>query len=79
MPLTPAHERLRQADLCELEATLVYIVSAKAARTIERPYLKKTQYYLHKGKKKPQTKFSFEAQTGLIRVLLMLETEEFSL
>lgn len=41
MPLTPAHERLRQADLCELEATLVYIVSAKAARTIERPYLKK--------------------------------------
>jgi hypothetical protein len=33
--LTPALRRQRQADLSEFEATLVYIVSSRAARTIE--------------------------------------------
>lgn len=59
MPLTPALERLRQADLCELEATLVYIVSAKTARTIQRPYLKEHNTTSIKEKKKKSHKQNF--------------------
>ena len=31
---TAQHRRQRQADFCEFEATLVYIVSSRAARTM---------------------------------------------
>jgi hypothetical protein len=37
MPLTPALGKLRQMNLCGLEASLIYIVSSRKAR----PYLKK--------------------------------------
>lgn len=36
MPLIPALVRQRPADLCEFKASLVYIVSSRIARTIER-------------------------------------------
>jgi hypothetical protein len=35
-PLIPALERQRQGDLCELEASLVYRVSSRTARTTQR-------------------------------------------
>lgn len=59
MPLIPALVRLRQADLCELEATLAYIVSARTARTIERPCLKKHNATSIKEKKKATNKIFF--------------------
>ena len=34
--LIPALGRLRQEDLCEFKASLVYIVSSKTARAIQR-------------------------------------------
>jgi hypothetical protein len=36
MPLIPALGRQRQADLCEFEASLVYRVSSRTARDIQR-------------------------------------------
>ena len=40
--LIPALRRQRQVDLCELEASLVYRVSSRTARAIQRnPVLKK--------------------------------------
>ena len=42
MPLIPARRRQRQADLCELEVSLVYRVSSRTARSYtEKPCLKK--------------------------------------
>jgi hypothetical protein len=37
MPLIPALGRQRQADLCELEASLVYRVSSRTARDTKAP------------------------------------------
>ena len=34
MPLIPALRKQRQADLCEFEASLVYIASSRTARDI---------------------------------------------
>ena len=34
MPLIPAFGRLRQVDLCEFKASLVYRVSSRTARTV---------------------------------------------
>jgi hypothetical protein len=49
MPLIPALQRERQADLCKLKANLVYRVSSRTARaTQKKKYLEKNQ----KGKKK---------------------------
>lgn len=39
MPLIPARKRQRQEDLYEFEASLVYNVLSRTARTIERPCL----------------------------------------
>jgi hypothetical protein len=36
----PVLRRQKQADLCESEATVAYIVSFRPTRAIERPYLK---------------------------------------
>ena len=36
MPLIPALKRQRQVDLCEFEASLVYIVSSRIARTVSQ-------------------------------------------
>ncbi|EDL40392.1 mCG1041168, partial [Mus musculus] len=36
-PLTPALRRQRQKHFCELEASLVYIVSSRTAGAIEKP------------------------------------------
>jgi hypothetical protein len=42
MPLTPTLRSQRQADLCEVKASLVYRVSSRAARATQRnPVLKK--------------------------------------
>ena len=46
MPLVPALGRQRQADLCELEASLVYRASSRIARTAQRNSVSK--------KKKPK-------------------------
>jgi hypothetical protein len=35
MPLLPAFEKQRKAELCEFKANLVYRVSFKAARTTQ--------------------------------------------
>jgi hypothetical protein len=44
MPLIPALKREGQVDLCEFELSLVYRVSSKTARTIQRnPVLRKTE------------------------------------
>jgi len=41
VPLTPAHRRQRQADLCEFKASVVYRVSFRSARaTLRNPALK---------------------------------------
>jgi hypothetical protein len=42
-PSIPAHERQRQEDLCELEASLNYRVSSKTAKATQR-------YLVQKGK-----------------------------
>lgn len=42
-PLTSSLSRQRQADLCEFQVSLVYIVSSRAAEAKGRPCLKKTQ------------------------------------
>ena len=36
IPLIPALKRLRQADLCEFEASLVYRMSSRIARATQR-------------------------------------------
>ena len=36
MPLIPALQRQRQADLCEFEVSLVYRVSSRTARDTQR-------------------------------------------
>ena len=36
MPLVPTLRRQRQVDLCQFEASLVYRVSSRAARTTQR-------------------------------------------
>jgi hypothetical protein len=36
VPLIPALRRQRQADLCEFEASLVYRVSSRTSRAIQR-------------------------------------------
>ena len=41
MPLFPGLGRQRQADLCEFEASLVYRMSSRTARTTQRNQLKK--------------------------------------
>jgi hypothetical protein len=41
MPLIPTLQRERQVDLCELEASLVYRVSSRTARAIERNLVSK--------------------------------------
>jgi hypothetical protein len=41
-PLIPALRRQRQADLCVFEASLVYIVSSRTTKAIERPCQNKT-------------------------------------
>ena len=56
MPLIPALGRQRQADICELEASLVYRVRSKTPRTVTKrnPVLKqasKQQQPLQKQKK----------------------------
>ena len=44
MPLIPALRRQRQADLCEFEASLVYIASSRTARaTLKHPVSKQTK------------------------------------
>ena len=44
MPLIPALRRLKQVDLCEFKASLVYRVSSRTARAIQRnPVSKKNQ------------------------------------
>ena len=53
MPLIPALGRQRQADLSELEANLVYIVSSRTAKTItQRNPVFKTKTNKTKQKKK---------------------------
>jgi hypothetical protein len=44
-PLIPALRRHRQVDLCELEVSLVYRVSSRAAKAVRqrKPVLKKNQ------------------------------------
>ena len=42
-PLIPAFGRQRQVDLCETEASLVYIVTSRTAGATGRPCLKKTK------------------------------------
>jgi hypothetical protein len=43
-PLIPALGRQRQVDLCEFEASLVYRMSSRTARAIQRnPCLEKTK------------------------------------
>jgi hypothetical protein len=39
MPLIPALERLRQADLCEFKASLDYRVSSRTARAVTQKNL----------------------------------------
>jgi hypothetical protein len=47
MPLIPALRRLRQVDLCEFEASMIYIASSKIARTTLRdPVLKKKGIFI---------------------------------
>ena len=43
MPLIPALKREGQVDLCEFELSLVYRVSSKTARTIQRNPVSKNQ------------------------------------
>ena len=42
MSLIPAQGRQRQVDLCEFEASLVYRVSSRTTRAIQKPCLEKT-------------------------------------
>ena len=54
-PLTPALRRQRQKHFCELEASLVYIVSSRTAGAIEKPpSQKKTKKQKNKKGTKPQ-------------------------
>jgi hypothetical protein len=43
MPLIPALRRQKQGDLCGHKATLVYRVSSRIAKVIEKPYRKQQQ------------------------------------
>ena len=52
-PLTPALRRQRQKHFCELEASLVYIVSSRTAGAIEKPPSQKKQK--NKKQKRHQT------------------------
>jgi hypothetical protein len=58
MPLIPALRRQRQVDLCETEARLVYRVSSKTTKAIQRNYLKGKQNNKTKqtGREKPHFK-----------------------
>jgi hypothetical protein len=47
MPLTPALRR-QKMDLCEFEASLVYIQNSRLAKDIVKPYFKKSQKSLVK-------------------------------
>jgi hypothetical protein len=51
MPLIPALRRQRQEDLYEFEASLVYRVSARTARTTQRNLSRKTSKNKNKNKK----------------------------
>ena len=45
IPLVPALRRQRQADLCEVEASLVYRASARTGpKATEKPCLEKPKY-----------------------------------
>jgi hypothetical protein len=56
-PLVPALGRQRQADLCEFETSLVYIVSSRTARATQGiPVLKKQKQKQNK-KLPPRTIF----------------------
>jgi hypothetical protein len=52
MPLIPALERQRLVGLCEFEASLVYTVSSRTVRTIQRNPVFKTNKQKRKRKKK---------------------------
>jgi hypothetical protein len=54
MPLIPALGRQSQGDLCEFEAGLVYRVSSRTARDIEKPCLKKLNLKSNKNKQTNQ-------------------------
>ena len=41
MPLIPALEKQKQADFCELKASLVYIESSRTVRATERKRVSK--------------------------------------
>jgi hypothetical protein len=51
MPLIPALWRQRQADFCVLEASLVYRVSSRTARAIQRNPVSKKKKQKQKKKK----------------------------
>ena len=54
MPLIPALRRQRQMDLCQFKASLIYRVSSRTARAIQRsPVLKKKKYEKKRKEKKP--------------------------
>ena len=48
MPFIPALERQRQAELCEIEASLVYKASSRITRAVAQrnPVFKQTKIYL---------------------------------
>jgi hypothetical protein len=49
MPLIPAVERQRQMDLCEFEASLVYIESSRTARRLHSDTLSQTKQKRYQG------------------------------
>ena len=55
-PLIPALRRQRQANLCEFEASLVYKVSSRTARPIQRTPVSKNKTKQNKNKKTKKTK-----------------------
>lgn len=43
IPLTPAHEKQKQEDFCELEPNLVYNASSRPTRAIQRNRISKNK------------------------------------
>ena len=67
-PLIPAPRKQRQADLCELEAILVYRASSRTARATQRNPVLKNETKQNKTKKKPKQQQNKQTKKTQTRV-----------
>ena len=75
MPLIPTLGRQRQVDLCEFEASLVYIVSSRTgSKATEKPCLEKPKPKPKPKKKKEGTLFILEAVYIIIYNVYIIST-----